>query len=512
MAAAVHTKNVQVGLGIAPSVERRDLDARDLLRKFLLEYQRIRCCQMWCGGCYTSNRSVQFHVKSRVKEEEERENDPLLQQRLRSAWGKKHRKSDDFLVARDGDHLLVPFECDLCIFRKLRDCNPDQECLQDTLLAACIRRANLDTFWSRARGTASSNRDKVAFALKLSKAVGLKGPYEADAPLPEYDHHCGYEVAIEILLHSRRPGSYSNAYTQFDTIQKLRTAFSNHCQASPKANRTTMSLGDQKGKYTRFSTDTCSLFWFYRFVEGARIRMGQDWRPNKALSIELLLLLLESTELKIQESVSLNDKSRGIVFHTYVVVCYTCSLRGCEGFLLDLDGLNRKFAAGGDKYVVIALLGKIKGETTDRDRLLPCVPATSSGIEVKASVRRLMEFKRSRGLLDGPAISDLSGHVLSHRALNDLLLVVLEELFDSHRELFPPSITDRETRLRQRVQVYHTLRRTSDTRALNQKVSTTDIDVVNRWKAVERADGNIPHCPMRQHYAELELLIGPFLR
>jgi hypothetical protein len=113
--------------------------------------------------------------------------------------------------------------------------------------------------------------------------------------------------------------------------------------------------------------------------------------------------------------------------------------------LLDLDGLNRKFTAGVNKYVVIALLGKIKGETADRDHLLLCVPVTSSGIDVKASVSRLIEFKRSRGLVDGPAILDVIGHVLSYQALGDSLLEVLEELFDSHRELFPPSIPNKET-------------------------------------------------------------------
>jgi hypothetical protein len=121
--------------------------------------------------------------------------------------------------------------------------------------------------------------------------------------------------------------------------------------------------------------------------------MGQDWRPNKALSIELLLLLLESSKLKILEAVTLSDKNRWIVFHAYVVACYTCLLHSCKGFLLNLDGLNQKFAADGDKYVVIALLGKIKGETSDRDHLLPCVPVTSSGIDVRASIQRLIDFK-----------------------------------------------------------------------------------------------------------------------
>ena len=206
------------------------------------------CHQMWCGKCYTSNPSVLFHVKSQAEEEEERENDPQLQQRMRSAWGNKHRSPDEFLLGRDGDHLLVPFECDLCIFRKLKGQNPIASNGPDSLLLACIRRMNLDACWSRAKSTALSNRDRVAFGLKMSSLVGLEGPYEADGPLPDFDH-CGYEVAVEMLLHSRRPGRYSDAYTQFDTVRKLRSCFSNHCRASAKSNRVSLALGDQKGKY-----------------------------------------------------------------------------------------------------------------------------------------------------------------------------------------------------------------------------------------------------------------------
>jgi hypothetical protein len=84
----------------------------------------------------------------------------------------------------------------------------------------------LDAFWSRAKSTALTNRDKVAFGIKLLATMGLLGPYEYDGPLPEEDR-CGYEVAFEMLLHSRRPGSYSDSYTQIDTIRKfLRSAFS----------------------------------------------------------------------------------------------------------------------------------------------------------------------------------------------------------------------------------------------------------------------------------------------
>jgi hypothetical protein len=315
---------------------------------------------------------------------------------------------------------------------------------------------------------------------------------------------------MKMLLRSHRPGRYSDTYTQFDTIQKLQSTFSNHCRVSAKSNQTSMALGDQKGKYQHLSSDGCSLFWFFRFVEGACHQMGQDWRPKKAIPVDLLLLLLEATELRIQEAVYLRDENRWLVFHAYVVVCYTVLLQGCEGVLLDLSRLNWKFTAGGNKYVVLALLGQIKGEFGDQAHLIPCVPVTSSGINVGASVSRLMEFKRACRHTSGPAISDVLGSLLNHPLMNDALLEVLEELYDTHKELFPASLSHKPM-LHKRIQVYRTLERTSDPWALEQIVAQSDIDVVDRWKALEQGDGNRPNRCMRQHYAELELLLGPFL-
>jgi hypothetical protein len=158
----------------------------------------------------------------------------------------------------------------------------------------------------------------------------MLGPYEANGPIPKEDHR-GYEVAIKMLIHSCRAGLYLAAYTQFNTIQKLRMAFSNHYQASAKANRNTMALGDQKGQYKRFSTDPCSSFWFYRFVEGARICMGQDWRPNKALSIDLLLSLLESTKLKITKAACLRNKIGG----WFSMLMWQCATLACSAGMKD---------------------------------------------------------------------------------------------------------------------------------------------------------------------------------
>jgi hypothetical protein len=154
---------------------------------------------------------------------------------------------------------MVPFECNLCIFRKLSRRAPREGDPVDALLSGCIRRINLDAFWSSATATVNGNKDKLVLGLCLSRLVGLDGPYIHEGPLPDFDH-CGYEVAIQMLNYSKRPGKHSKTHLQFETIRKLRTSYSNQVRASPHAE--SISLGDIKGNYQRLTNDPCGSFWF----------------------------------------------------------------------------------------------------------------------------------------------------------------------------------------------------------------------------------------------------------
>jgi hypothetical protein len=42
------------------------------------------------------------------------------------------------------------------------------------------------------------------------------------------------------------------------------------------------------------------------------------------------------------------------------------------------------------------------------------------------------------------------------------------------------------------------------------RVSKDDIDVVNRWAGVEKAQGRRPGSEMRHYYADVTLLLKPF--
>ena len=247
------------------------------------------------------SKKVEFHIR-KLKDMSEEAEDSRDKARIEKAWGRKRFKRElEFTHARNGDHFLVPFECDTCIFRKLRKLDPNPRSESDVLLMASIRRANLDTFWSRSSDTINANRLRLLQGLRLSQMVKLNGPYLHLQPFPEYDH-CGYEVAIQLLLASRRPGRNSATHLQFDSIRHLLAAYGNQVRASPKASGVTLSLTDQKGRYQRFSTDATGSLWFKRFVQGCRYRMGQEWNPNKAFSVPILLLLLDGIERRIDTS------------------------------------------------------------------------------------------------------------------------------------------------------------------------------------------------------------------
>ena len=97
------------------------------------------------------------------------------------------------------------------------------------------------------------------------------------------------------------------------------------------------------------------------------------------------------------------------------------------------------------------------------------------------------------------------------RHLDKMLHELLSHLFTTNKELFPEDIKSQDD-VRKFYQCFRSFRRTSDTRAMEQKVSSADIDIVNRWRKVEAGAGRRPGYTMQQHYAQLDLLLKPFLR
>ena len=289
-----------------------------------------------------------------------------------------------------------------------------------------------------------------------------------------------------------------------------RSTFSNCVKSTPDNNLETISLGDLNGNYLRLAKDKCGSIYFKRFMKGLKSRMVQVTKPNLALSITLIKNLFHTIEIKIQTEEDRHSIHLWKVFLVYATLSYVISLRGPEGFLLDLSGLNKHWSDQRE-YVIISLFGKIKGEKYDLTHLVPCTSVTQSGINIKTILKNFITYQRQLGHFHGPAISDLDGKLLTTKILDELLHEALTIIYASNKDLFPIIIENPDD-IRTHYQCYRTFRRTSTTRAIEMGVPKEDINVVNRWKAEEKAKGKKPNLGMRQHYTQLELLVAPFIR
>ena len=245
-------------------------------------------------------------------------------------------------------------------------------CKEDVFAMACIRHINLDAFWSRARSTVGSNTAQARKIMESCKKMRLKGPFYPPGPLPG-DDHCGYELAMLMVVASLDKGRYSDTHKQWDTIRKIRSTFSNQVRAAAISNFGTLSLADNQGSsYQRLAPDPCGSLWFQRFMIGCKKRMGQDWRPNQAISVELMAQLLQSAEQKVILSSDIDSRRKWVMAGCYFCVCFVLSLRSTEGLLADLEGMIEHFDES-KSHVVVPLLGKVKGEDHARQHLMPCV-------------------------------------------------------------------------------------------------------------------------------------------
>ena len=412
---------------------------------------------------------------------------------------------------------MVQFECDSCIYRKLKKGrNPGVNESSDALLLACIRRANLDAFWSRAESTVTSHARLINEGVELAELVGIDPPFVPMGPLPSNDH-CGYGVAVLILMKSQKQGKYHTSHQQWETIRKFRTAYGNQVRAGAAANSSCLSVGDSEGKtYSRICEDPCASLWFQRFMIGCRRRMGQDWRPDRAITNKMIHFILAKIELRVTQAEAARDneaRRRWLFAGGYFVICYVQSLRGPEGLLLELAGCLRHFQVEpGQDHVVIALLGTVKGEHLEREHLLPSVNITGSGIPVRRWLKRVLVANRQAGRVSGPAFCDEAGVVLTSRDMNESLYDILGDLLGEHPSLFLADVKTR-SEVEEKYNVYRSFRRGSDSQAMAMNVKDYDIDVVNRWTKKEAAGTGRPsHGKMKHHYADINILLPNFLR
>jgi hypothetical protein len=241
--------------------------------------------------------------------------------------------------------------------------------------------------------------------------------------------------------------------------------------------------------------------------------MGQDWRPDKALSprlIQALFRLLDEKRAGTRDPIVL---SRWVTARALFAFLYVSSLQGNEGLLADLKGLREEYESGRShdpEFSTLALLGQFKGEQHRKQHLMYTVDKTGSAIEIRKYISDLIVLRHSEGCTDGPAICDPEGRQWTTAQANETLHELLCLLFDHQPSLFPSHVSS-HANITAKFHLFRSFRRASDSRAIAKGLNLSDIRVVNRWHKVEKAKGQQPTFDMSQHYAQLDLLVDCFL-
>ena len=415
-----------------------------------------------------------------------------------------------FLTARNGDFLHFPFQCDLCWFRNIKFRSPRETSNSDKNLLMYIRRANLDGMWSREPGTVRNIRTSLVKLIKYCHELSFEPTLPKLGPWPIGDK-VGFQVALAQLKYSQESGLNRSTHMQFDTIRKLRTAYSHIHEVSAEASAGhTNSFRTLMGKV--FSNSNCPTQsrLFQKVMEGMLGRMGKQSKANMALDYKILHLILETFEDELNLDKSTEERKRRVTLcGSFLLLGFVLSLRGPEGFMIEAHGLisHLHFGLGEEcreddeiPFVVIPLLGRFKNEEGERWHLMMSVSETKSGFKVREWVERLASVLVKEGHTSGPAFCHPDGKCLRAFEIDEEFHKQLEKIQISHPMLIEPKLDVTEW-----FSIFRSLRKGSTARADELDISNTVTNLHNRWRTTEFLKGGRTSRSMREYYTSLRL-------
>ncbi len=410
--------------------------------------------------------------------------------------------------ARNGDHLLTPFQCNLCCFWNLQKRDPILLLARDDLLLCCIHRANLDAMWGRESHTVDGNLRSIKHIVRLCEKVSLEPQLPPLGPFPVRDS-LGMNVAIIMLLKSLEPGKYHSHYQQFEMIRKLRAGFANVYMASVEGVSSLCTVGGERAKHHLTQSPTQSK-WFEHFSQGCIRQMGQDVRQDWAIPLPAMHCLISYLEDEWKSPIDARHQSLVASVAAYALIAFCGSFRGPEVFLTDLHGLRKYLHEDEERvrdHVVIPLLGRFKGELNSRYHLAPLAATTNSGLEVRKWVERLVSVREGEGRVQGPAFCDKYGRIARPKDYELALMERLQAIQSVNPGVIPPDVEVFE-----HFGISRSFRRGATSTARTRGVDDKIVDLINRWRKFENARGRRPALVMHEHYSDIAILIPELVK
>ena len=148
-------------------------------------------------------------------------------------------------------------------------------------------------------------------------------------------------------------------------------------------------------------------------------------------------------------------------------------------------------------------------ETGERNLIVVLANKTVGGLEIRKWIQLLTGLLKAEGkdIEVGPAICNKDGFMLERWKLNGELHAALSKLQDKGRGAIPVGID-----IDDRFNLYRSFRRGATTRAKEQEVPESTIEMNNRWRKWQNKQGGLPNLPMSQLYVEISQALVSKLR
>jgi hypothetical protein len=304
---------------------------------------------------------------------------------------------DRFNVGRAGDHLITPFQCDLCHFRKIYGRNDVATMATDQEVMGAIRRANLDALWSREPLTVRANLAEAVRMEKYADRVGMPSITPVMGPFPLRDDF-GIKGALALLDRPLDPGVYEE-FVQWDTFRRSRSVVTSILQAG------VTGLSDVIGAYkrnrVRISDVATHSLWYSRFANGVHKSVRQIRKQDKEVTIEALHAVHLIFERKWKKGLPLLARKKVAEMGSWFVAGFYTALRREEMLLVEYAETAqevRHLAWEVDLYFAWVISGRTKGNQVSGNKFkAPCLgTAGGTGLQSGKWVTRLLGIIKSQ--------------------------------------------------------------------------------------------------------------------
>jgi hypothetical protein len=204
--------------------------------------------------------------------------------------------------------------------------------------------------------TIGAHLRETVIVINNAALVNKTPSYQPRGPFPLADI-VDMDLAVDMLVKSLVSKGRIESHVQFSMLRRLRVTHTKNWESSPLGVCEGALFAKGLGCIRPTSCPSQSE-WFYNFLRGMEYRIGSQSQPNHGLLIGAIVHLLDLTKTDAREAWetgSIAEANQLWKLGAYICTLMAASLRGHEGFYLDLAGMRKHVKKGSMGSIPVGL-------------------------------------------------------------------------------------------------------------------------------------------------------------